>query len=693
MRRPRRGLGFGLGLIAALALALGAAPASAPALAPDPGLAIRGLRVLDGEGWHPDPEFRLDWDGPAGQPAPRVVAVDYLIRDADGTVVVPAARLAEENPRSLIHLHVPPLAGEYTIEVWLEGEHGEGPHAAARLRFDPGRPGPTRPLAPGGWVRAGGPVTVAFEHPAEPWPVSGIRGYAISVDRGAGSEPCAGPDRCSAEETDLAGGAERDSISIGPLPEGTSTVRAVAVSGAGMRSERVETAELRADGTGPEVALDPVPAGWASGPVTVSARARDSLSGMAPDGPAGARTAIAVDGETVSLAPGPSASAVVHGEGVHLLASSARDAVGNPSSDPFPGGPSTAIVRIDETPPQVAFVPGQDPAEPERLEALVADSLSGPDARRGAIAVRPRGSHGPFAPLPTVVSAGRLRALWDSDSYPPGSYEFEATGYDAAGNRATSGRRAGGAPMVLSSPLKAATELLAGFGGPDAAVQRCRRRRGRIRCHRHGAGGYGGRPPLRSSRYGQRVTVGGRLLTGSGSPLGAERVSVIETFDAGAAQARRETAAETAADGTFLVALAAGPSRRVEVEFGGTPLLSRAHSRSLRLAVRAPVRLRASAPVARVGGAPVVFSGSVGHDGGALPSEGLLVALEFRIGTGPWSEFRTVQTGARGRFRYPYAFADDDSRGVRFQFRASIPRQPGWPFAAGASLPVTVTGR
>ena len=60
--------------------------------------------------------------------------------------------------------------------------------------------------------------------------------------------------------------------------------------------------------------------------------------------------------------------------------------------------------------------------------------------------------------LPTQVSAGTLRARWDSSAYPAGDYEFRATAYDMAGNgRAqilkTAGaakiiRAAGGGPVV-----------------------------------------------------------------------------------------------------------------------------------------------------------------------------------------------------------------------------------------------------
>ncbi len=57
-----------------------------------------------------------------------------------------------------------------------------------------------------------------------------------------------------------------------------------------------------------------------------------------------------------------------------------------------------------------------------------------------------------------------LIAHWDSESYPPGEYEFRATAYDLAGNSATTQSRAGGAAMQLRSPLKVATTLNAGLG-------------------------------------------------------------------------------------------------------------------------------------------------------------------------------------------------------------------------------------
>jgi len=658
--------------------------------AADPAAQLRpiDLRVFGGEdAWHPDNDFRLDWDRPpvAEQGFP-VSAVDYRVRDAAGIAVVPETRLPWDTTQ-LEHIRVP-RPGAYTADVWLEGPGGErGPEASATLRFDDVRPGPTRPLAPVGWIAGNAAATLRIEHPVAPQPISGIRGYALSVDRGAGSAPCTGQDRCSQAETDLRGGVDGDTISLGVLPEGINVVRAVAVSGSGMRSGEARSAIVRVDATRPEVALGGAPRGWANGPVRLTAAATDALSGMASSGPTGPYTAISVDGGVPRVDPGDSAAATVTGEGLHSVAFYARDAAGNVDDE----SPPTAAVRIDEGPPVVAFARFQDPSEPERIEATVTDLLSGPDPARGSIAVRLAGSRQRFEPLPTAVSAGRLVARWDSDAFPPGTYEFRATGYDAAGNAAASDRRGNGTRMVLANPLKTPAELQAGFGGKQLVWRRCAREAGRRRCRREAIESFEQRPMTRAVPYGHGISYGGRLTSMSGSPLGGLPVQVVETFDAGAASSQRTTTVQTAADGTFGARLPPGPSRRVEALFAGNR--ARAGGGEVQLGVLAGVRLQASAASARVGGAPVVFSGRVGDLDAPIPSTGRPVGLQFRLPGSDWAEFRTVRTDAHGRFRYAYAFSDDDSRGVRFQFRAYAPAQDDWPYEPAGSRPVVVTGR
>jgi len=666
-----------------------ALPAAAAATEP---LRIENLQVEGGEAnWHASNGFRLDWTQVPGPPLlPR--AVLYRLFDSEGHLVEGPVRDTEFG-RMIDVLEVPPVPGIYTVEVWLEDDQGNvGPASRAALRFDDTVPPPPAPQGPDGWLAGHETAVLKIGHPAGTLPLAGIRGYAISLDRGDGGSPCAHPAWCSVAETDLPQGIADDTVALGTLPEGETYARIVAVSGSGVTSP-VTSVIFRSDATLPRLSLQGAPAGWSSGPVRLAALATDELSGMAPAGPTGPFTAIAVDGAPPALAGGDSVSTWVSGSGTHRVAYFARDAAGN-VADGSPGGPlpETAEIRIDEDPPWVLFAAAQDPAEPERIEATVADPLSGPSPDRGSIRVREVGSHGRFEDLPTRVLGDRLVAHWESDDYPRGKYEFLATGYDRAGNAATSGDRAKGAKMVLVNPLKTSTDLEVGFGGRQLVWHRCHRTRRGRRCHRQAIDRFDLRPGERAIPFGHGVQFGGLLQNISGAVLGGQEVAVTETFASGSQPARRTTVVRTRADGTFSLQLAPGPSRNVSAAFAGTRTLTRAGGRSVHLDVQASIRLRASAGTAKVGGAPIVFSGSVGQAGAAPLEEGLPVELQFRYPGADWSGFRTVETDAHGRFRYAYRFSDDDSRGVRFQFRAYAKGREGWPYEPAYSRPIAVTG-
>jgi hypothetical protein len=618
------------------------------------------------ETWQADPDFRIDTTQVPGSAAGATKA-KYLVLGPQGN---PTGPLIEVPASSLLDwIEVPSLPGVYEVEAWLENAEGqELRRGSTTLRFDDVAPSPPAPQAPGRWLLGTEPAQLSIGHPDAPLPLSGIRGYAISLDRGSGSSPCGSTGLCTLAETDLPGGIGDDSASLGTLPEGITYARVAAVSGAGVPSP-VRTAVFKVDATPPALSLLGLPSGWSKGPVKVTALAKDPLSGMAAAGPSGPFTAIAVDDGAPSLAPGGSATSWVSGSGAHTVAFYARDAAGN-VADGAPGAapPQTARVRIDEEPPRVRFATAQDPSDPERIEAMVSDDLSGPSSSHGTIAVRLAGTRARFEPLPTQVTAGRLIARWDSDSYPPGKYEFLATGFDVAGNAAGGTDRALGGAMVLVNPLKTPALLEAGFAGrrPSGLSRRV--------------------------RYGRGVHFGGRLQTVVGAPVADLQIAVTEVFEPGSQPPRRTTVTRTGADGSFALRLAPGPSREVFATFAGSRTLTRASSASARLQVPASVRLRASTARARVGGAPVVFSGRVAGTG-AAGIKGLPVELQFRYRGSGWSEFRTVETDARGRFRYAYRFSDDDSRGVRFQFRAHVKGREGWPYEPGTSRPVIVTGR
>jgi hypothetical protein len=582
-----------------------------------------------------------------------------------------------------------PPSREYLVKVWLYEPHQatRGPIQYVALRFDDSAPLPAQPSAPAGWVDGRTPVVATIEHPAG-LPPSGLRGYATAVSGHPGESPCATPTHCEPSEVDLPGGVGDDRLQLGPLPDGVNFLNVVAVSNMGVASAP-SSVPIRVDANPPQVRFAGVPAGWVDHPVAVTAIAEDPSSGTAPSGPSGPFTALAVDGGVPAFALGGSAGTTVSGEGVHRLSGWARDAVGNAEGpEALPG----ATVRIDETPPRVAFAPAQRPEDPELIEVAVADDRAGPSADRGTIELRPLGTTQRFQPLPTRATAAGLAARWNSDDFAPGAYEFRATGFDAAGNSSSTKSRTDGSPMVLRNPVKVPTAVESGFGGASLLWQHCHRVGGSRRCHPEKVTDFESRPALWTVPYGRSLRFGGILRTAAGSPLAGQPVEIVETFAPGADVAQRRTTVTSHAGGRFDARLAPGPSRRVEAFFPGTRTLTRAAGRPVTMAARAGLRLHASTETAQIGGDAVIFTGRLLAEEATIPRTGRPVELQFRVPGAAWSEFRTVQTDRRGRFRYPYAFTDDDSRGIRFQFRAVSPEQSDWPYRPSASRPVAVTG-
>lgn len=667
-------------LAAALATLASAPDASlgGPGVGPTPDAIV----ATNGGAWQTTHTFEFAWE--SNRPdAAHPVAAEYVLRNPDGS----QAQHLEVSwaPDTRLRIHTPTQPGRYTAEIRLSDGARWGDWGRFELPFDITVPEPAAILAPGAWVTADRASLRVV--PPEQSPPSGIRGYALAVDSPPGSTPCEEIELCRQRERPVPDDGE---LPVPGLSDGIHRLQLATVSGAGVPSAEVTGATLRIDSSPPAVELAGVPGDWARGPVQLRATAVDSLSGMAAAGPAGPFTAIAVDDSPPALGAGAAVATTVAGDGLHSVTYFGRDAAGNVGDGGLGSAPPRgAVVRIDGTPPQVSFAAGIDPADPERIEATVRDGLSGP-ATRGSIAVRPAGSGQSFEPLPTIAADGRLVAHWDSDAAPVGNYEFRAVAFDRAGNSATGHLRDDGARMVLAAPLKAPVALRFGFGGRRLLLQRCARRGAERRCRGETITALERRPATRSMPYGRRVPVSGLLRRPGGAPLARRQVVLVERMADGE---RRTTTVVTRDNGRFTTRLAPGPSREVEARFEGDPVLSSTGSRRLRLLVSTAVRMRTSQAAARIGGAPVEFVGRVVAPGRQIPRSGISVELQFRLPGLPWSEFRTVRTDGRGRFVYPYAFSDDDSRGIRFLFRAHVPEQAGWPYAAGNSLPVAVTGR
>ena len=146
--------------------------------------------------------------------------------------------------------------------------------------------------------------------------------------------------------------------------------------------------------------------------------------------------------------------------------------------------------------------------------------------------------------------------------------------------------------------------------------------------------------------------------------------------------------ATTGPRGRFRYVVRAGRNRELAFHYDGSRRIAAATA-TFSLQVRAASSLRASRARLR-NGQQVVFSGRV--RGRPLPPTGKLIEIQayFR---GRWRTISTVRSNSTGRWRFPYRFGATLGR-VTYRFRAQLPVEGGYPFAAGHSrvAEVVVTG-
>ena len=183
--------------------------------------------------------------------------------------------------------------------------------------------------------------------------------------------------------------------------------------------------------------------------------------------------------------------------------------------------------------------------------------------------------------------------------------------------------------------------------------------------------------PLRTGRRRRRAAD-----RGAGAPLAGLPVEVIESFAAGAGAPQRTTTVRTGGRRQLPRPPGTGPEppgrgrlrrhRTPDPASGGEPVRACA-VRAASACARPRPRRRSAA---RRSSSAAASATSARRSPPAAGRSSSSSASPARA----WTEFRTVQTDAHGRFRYPYRFSDDDSRGVRFQFRAFVPAQDDWPY-------------
>ena len=191
-----------------------------------------------------------------------------------------------------------------------------------------------------------------------------------------------------------------------------------------------------------------------------------------------------------------------------------------------------------------------------------------------------------------------------------------------------------------------------------------------------------GRPQITRGYRVSAVTLHGALADTDGTPIGGAALEVSEQTAAGSTRALGQ--ARTQSDGTFTVAVAAGPSRRLLVSYRAYSSDSAdSASVELREQVRASVSL-AVAPRRTSREGRIILKGRVA---GPVPRGGVVVELLVHY-RGQWEPFRTPRTDVHGRFRVSYRF--QGALGS-FPFRAEVlGAQAGFPYADGASATVKV---
>lgn len=537
---------------------------------------------------------------------------------------------------------------------------------------------PDTPLAAGGWVSG----TQALDYDGED--NVGVRSATLAVNAGAATpdgRSCAmaSPAGAFASPTPCPNGAGAFQVNTRRLPEGTQQLAVQVQDAAGnVGTSAPVTAHI--DNTAPariDVSLDrgdqwrntnDFVASWTNpgepdrAPVVAA-----TYKLCAADGSNCTQNDVAGDG--ISSVP-----VQVPGPGQWTLSVWRHDAAGNAD----PAAASVPVnLRYDPDPPQLSFDPPNQ-SDPTMLSVPVVDKVSG--LASGVIEISAADSN-TWQALATTVSDGRLTAHVDDASLPAGQYAVRATAHDQAGNEASTMQRSDGPPMTLSLPVRIASTL--DVGAPKTMVKRkVVRRNGRrhvtherVTALDHSA----------TIRLGEHRQLSGRLTNRDGQGIAGADVQVLESSPLAAEHLVGDITTDPA--GNFSYTATGTTSRTLRFSYAGSALTLPA-GQKVDLATPAASTLRVDR--ARVlNGHAVTFSGHVGS--APIPAGGKLIQLEVQL-TGRWQTFRTVRTDASGNWAVPYRFAR--TRGIEwYRFRVELPKESGYPFAAGVSRSIRVRVR
>jgi hypothetical protein len=676
--------------------------------------------VEGGEGWHTIDGFTIHWANPSSA-APITRAYYSLCEPGgerctsgsqDGSGITQLTGISVGQP------------GDYTIRVWLmdgAGNVSEAKSEPLHLKFDNVPPAQAAPQHRNGWVdKAHADDVEQRIEPSGKVPVSGIAGYGLTSD---GSAPGGSVDIQASGDDGYAALAK-----LHDLPEGTTTVKARAISGAGIPSGQVGSTDIHVDLTPPTVSAVNAPdaQSWSRRPATVLLEARDpdELSGMA-SGPddrdieAGGYVVYAVDGAAPERARGPrrdlgpdgrlgyarsvTATVGIATDGVHSVTYSAFDVAGNRSTE------GTVTVKIDQTPPELAVFEPQERTDPRRIAVAASDRTSGLGDSATIKLRRLSPTRGSWITLQAARREDHYFAHVDNTLLPEGDYEFQASVPDQAGNEAiATADRQGREEVIHISPTQIGpyTTIVQDGGAPSSGLDgedqgasvdtvvrawaiktSCVQLRSVKTC-----------PSSSESRtlvhelrvpFGRRAATKGVLTTAAGSPLADAEITVLERLAMAGGQYLAVASVRTNSSGAFKYTAPAGSSRTLDFHYRGDSKYKHADDQ-VALRVPAAVTISASRHAVR-NGQRVRFSGKL--RGRPYPERGKVLDLQAYY-RHKWRTFATPRAARGGKWERMYRFGA--TRGVvLYKFRVRVRATSDYPFELGYSrvTKVRVRGR
>ena len=604
-----------------------------------------------GGGWSADANPALVVDASDGAGGSGVRSLGWELCRTDGS----DCRSGVAAPAPVLSVNLP-AAGEWHARVTASDalRAGQPSEWSAPLRYDPVVPGQSQISGVKRWSDGRSPVAVQLT-PAQAAPQgpSGIAGYAVSSDGSApGSTPSVG--------------GEKATVSLGELPEGTTTVTARAISGAGVAAGEVGRSEVGIDRSAPTLALAPA-AGeqprreeWFPRAIELLATATDQagLSGMAaaPDEQPisdGGFIEYQIDGGAPQRVRGAGASIALTEDGIHAVSARAVDAAGNVSS------PQTLSYRIDRHRPTGSLV-RPEPSDPRRLTASVDEGC----IASAVLELRRVGERN-WEYVEGHAESRSVSGLVPDDRLPAGEYQARFRVVDCAGNEGMITQFGDGSPGLITLPLRMHPTLRASLPHSRGAAK-----------------------DQLTVALGKTATVEGLLIDSRGLPMVGTDVELRERVGSGAWRSRAARTSD--GDGRVRITFTPSTSRSLQLVAEQSITSTGASSNALRIDVPAVVTIHVARRSLRNGQA-ARFSGRLA--GGNLPKKGRELELQ---GYNPlrraWQPIKTegLRCDRSGRWRSSYRFTATIGRTVTYRFRVRVAPRPDHPFAQGHSRSVAV---